>query len=64
MCVDAMELKPGNNAALLGWALVLAFLMSLILFGVMLGATYVADEFLSPSLNEASYPAAQPPGGR
>jgi hypothetical protein len=59
-----MELKPGNNVALLGWALLLAFVMSLILFGVMLGATYVADEFVSPSLNESSYPPPRPPGGR
>ena len=64
MCVDAMDLKPANNAALLAWAVVLAFVMSLILFGVMVGATYVADEFSSPSLNDASYPPARPAGGR
>jgi hypothetical protein len=59
-----MELKPGNNATLLAWAVALAFVMSLILFGAMLAATYVADEFLSPPLTEASYSPPQAGGGR
>jgi hypothetical protein len=34
-----------NNLALLAWALVLAFVLSLILFGVMYAGAYVVDEF-------------------
>jgi hypothetical protein len=51
-----------SNVALLAWALVLAFILSLMLFGVMFAAAYVVDEFYSPSLNDASYPPARPDG--
>jgi len=40
-----------NNVALLGWAVLLAFLLSLILFGAMAGGAYMHDEFYSSSLN-------------
>lgn len=51
-----------SNVALLAWALVLAFILSLMLFGVMLGAAYVVDEFYSPSVNDASHPPARTNG--
>jgi hypothetical protein len=49
-----------NNVALLAWALAVAFLLSLILFGALITAAYVADELGSPSVNEASYPPPRP----
>jgi hypothetical protein len=55
-----MKLRAGKlwkEVALLVWAVVLAFLLSLILFGAMLAAAYVVDEYYSPSLNESSYPS-------
>jgi hypothetical protein len=39
---------------------VVALVLSLILFGAMLTAAYVADEFCSPSLNESSVPPSRP----
>jgi hypothetical protein len=39
----------GDNVALLGWAVLLAFLLSLILFGAMAGGAYVLDEICSSS---------------
>jgi hypothetical protein len=39
-----------NNVALLGWAVLLAVLLSLILFGAMVGGAYVLDEFYSSSV--------------
>jgi hypothetical protein len=58
--VKLPDSRGWNSVALLSWALVLAFVLSLILFGVMVAAAYVADELCSPSLNEASYPLPQP----
>ena len=59
----ARRVKLWDDAALLAWALVLAFVMSLVMFGCMLTAAYVADVLSSPSLNESSSPPP-PSGGR
>jgi hypothetical protein len=39
-----------DNVALLGWAVLLAFLLSVILFGAMVGGAYMLDEICSSSL--------------
>jgi hypothetical protein len=54
--VKLPPVKLLNNVALLASALVLAFLLSLILFGCLVAGAYVADELYSPSVNESSYP--------
>lgn len=48
--------KLRDNVGLVAWGIVVAFVMSLILFGAMLAAAYVVDEFCSPPLNESSVP--------
>ena len=39
--------KLRSNVALLAWAIVLASVLSLMLYGAMLVGAYVVDEFLS-----------------
>jgi hypothetical protein len=41
-------MKLWNNVALLGWAVLLACVLSLVLYGAMIAAAYVSDEFHSP----------------
>jgi hypothetical protein len=51
-----------KNVGLLAWAVVMAFVMTLIMYGVMFAASYVSDKFYSPSLNEASFPPPRTDG--
>jgi hypothetical protein len=46
--------KLWNHVSLLAWAVVLALLLSLILFGAMLAGAYVADEFDSSSSRDGA----------